>query len=1137
MDATGVGRPKGFPPGGSNHPAAFVGRERELAELRAGLDDAVSGRGRLYLLDGHPGVGKSRLAEEFAREAERLGTRVQWGRCWEEGGAPAYWPWVQIIRSHARSSTRAELVADLGPAAAVVARIVPRLAEWLPESGGPPEPALLEEQGRFPLFDAVAGFLRRASQRHPLVLILDDLHAADRPSLALLQFVARAMADSRILALGTYRTVEMRRAGGLAEIFGELGKEGRNLSLAGLSEAETALFVERLSGVSPSSALRAAVYRTTEGNPLFTDEVVRLLVAEGRFERAPRAEGWAPALPGRLREAIRRHAAPLSDECRRILSVASVVGREFSLAHLERLLDVPVLRLLEVLGDAIALEVIGSVADAPGRYRFAHALIQETLYEDLPFVRRIELHRRVAETLEQLSGADLDSDLAALARHYFEAARAGHAGKAIDYCQRCGKRSMRLLAWEEAAENFERALQALDLERSGDDESRCELLLSLAEAQWKSGESSKVRETAERAVAAARRIGAPQMLARAAVCFAIGLQGYEGYGPTGKVDATLVALLRKALAGLPADDTRLRADLLGRLAVALYWSDEADECETLSAEAVALARVSGDARTLSAALINRRFAHWGPDGVEERLAAATEVLRLAEKGGDRERVLTAHQWRLMDFLELGDVLGASAEMEAHARIAAELRQPIYVAYSSLFGALRSTLEGRFTEGEALAGEALRLGQEAQNPAATELFGAQIFWSRWLEGRVAEFEGVVPFLEQFRAMPAARGALALIHAETGRDAEARAELERLAAGDFTELRRDVAWLVAMAILAEVSVRLEHPAVAALLYAKLQPYAGRNIVVGPPPNSCYGPVDLYLGEIAALLGRVDEAQRHFEHALKIASVMSAWPLVVRTRYAAAAMLAAHGRVDRAREVLGTAPEVAGRLGMEAIATRSRVLASRLGAEPSTSATPGPPPPAANLFLREGDYWTIEFQGRQGRVRDSKGLRYLARLLVRPGDELHVVDLAADQDPDTIGGRQGAAEITGSGAGGGPRDAGDLLDSHARRQYRDRLEELESELAKASTWNDRAREETLRREVEFLRRELAAAFGLGGRARKGADDAERLRKAVCNRLRDAVSRIGEVLPELGTHLESSVRMGSFCVYRPDHPCAWEQ
>ena len=899
----------------------FVGRERDMDELRAALEDALSGRGRLLLLVGEPGIGKTRTAEELATYAQLRSAQVLWGRCYEGEGAPAYWPWVQIIRSYAHDRDPEALVSDMGPGAADIAQVVPEVRERLP---GVPTPAPLEpEQARFRLFDSITTFLKNAAKDQPIVLVLDDLQWADKPSLLLLRFLARELRATRLLVLGAYRDVELGHRHPLAETLGELVREqiSQRILLRGLTEPDVARFIEMTAGLKPPEALVAAVYRETEGNPLFVNEIVRLLVTDGRLQHPEEVTSWSFTIPQGVREVVGQRLDRLSEECERVLTIASVVGREFGMDALGPVTNLADERLLELMEEAVASRVITEVPGAVGRYSFSHALVRETLYDELSATRRVRLHRQIGEVLESLYGANLEQHLAELAYHFFEAVPGGEPDKAIEYATRAAEGATALLAYEEAATQYQRALQALELKEAYEPQ-RCELLLALGEAQMKAGDVPKGKETLHAAAEVARGVRAPEQLARAALGF-----GGAG-GVTGVVDESLVNLLQEALGALGARDTALRARVLGRLAQALHYSASPAQRESLSREAVEVARRVGDKPALAYALITRQSALWGPGNLEDRLSAATEVLALAEEADDRETALWARQSRLADLLEKGDMAAVDAEIKAGARLAGELRQPWYLWWIGWWRAMRALLEGRFEEAERLARQALAIGQRVQEQNALQIFAVQLFLLRREQGRLKELEAVVKaFVEQGPAVPAWRCALAYAHSELSWEQEARSEFERLAVNNFGDLPKDGLWLIALALLSEVCAVLRDVRRAQTLFDLLLPYAGRNIVVGNSVG-CAGSASHYLGHLAATMSRWEDAEAHFEAALQFNARMGARPWLAHTQHEYAEMLLARGRPgdrEKALELLDRASDTAQELGMKSLI--EKVLALKL------------------------------------------------------------------------------------------------------------------------------------------------------------------------------------------------------------------
>ena len=439
----------------------FVGRQREMGDLKACLEDALSGRGRLVMLVGEPGIGKTRTAQELATYAGLRGAQVLWGRSYEEQGVPPYWPWVQAIRSYVRERDPEQLRSEMGAGAADIAEIVSDVKERLP--GLKPAPQLEPEQARFRLFDSITTFLKTASQRQPLVLVLDDLHWADQPSLMLLQFVARELGGARLLIIGTYRDMELSRQHPLAETLGELTRERlfQRVLLRGLTQEDVGRFIELAAGVTPPSALVTSVYTQTEGNPLFVTEVVRLLVQEGELstDNVRETDSWTVRIPEGVREVIGRRLNRLPQRCNETLTAALILGREFTLDQLKPLSeDTSDDRLFEVLEEALAARVIEELPQSVGRYQFTHALIQETLAEELSLTRRVRLHARIAQALEDLYGDDSEAHAAELAQHFAQAQTVLGTEKLVHYSLLAGKRALSARAYEEAEAHSQRGL-------------------------------------------------------------------------------------------------------------------------------------------------------------------------------------------------------------------------------------------------------------------------------------------------------------------------------------------------------------------------------------------------------------------------------------------------------------------------------------------------------------------------------------------------------------------------------------------------------------------------------------------------------------------------------------------------------
>jgi eukaryotic-like serine/threonine-protein kinase len=902
----------------------FVGREAELSELRDALEGTIGGRGGVLLLVGEPGIGKTRTAEELATYARVRGAKVHWGRSHEGDGAPAYWPWAQAIRSYVREADPVALAWELGQGAGDVAQLVPDVRDRLGEVEEPP--ALDPEEARFRLFDSVATFLAGASRSRPLVLVLDDLHWADEPSLLLLKFVARQASDSGLLVVGTYRDVELGRHHPLARTLAELAEiqGSRRIPLRGLDTEAVERFIERTAGIEPAPGLAEAVHEQTEGNPFFITEIVRLMASEGSLEN-PVSGGWALAVPQGVREVVGRRLDSLPKKTNHVLTIAAAVGREFELDVLERVDGMPRVELAAAIEQAIESQVVYEAERAPGRYAFSHALVRETLYAELTGTRRIEIHRRIGEALEEVHAADPDPPVAELAHHFITAAPAGEAAKAISYAERAAQRAADQLAHEDAAAHYERALEVLDFSPGSDPARRLGLLLELGEAQRPAGRFVPARETFAAAAGIARELGETESLVRAAL-------GMSALSEVGRVDETIVALIEESLAAIGGEDSLNRVELLGGLSQELVWRDPQGEAAPLTRESVAIARRIGEPRVLAAALAREMFLMVAsPEAARRRLTNAEEMLELAEGAGDRELAVRAHVYRLIAFLDIGDVARADLELDTYSRLAAELRMPQHLWHVPLLRGMRASMDGRFADAERLAQEARRGGERAQEPLSAQLYALQMSVMRRHQGRVEEIlPSVREMAERYPAIRAWRLALVSLLADAGRLEEAGVEFERLAGHDFDDIPLDAQWLTAITRIADACAHIGDAARAATLYEMLHPFADLAVVAGRAA-SISGPVSMYLGRLALTMGRADDAVGHLDQALEMATRMGDRPYAAETAHHLAAALLERGAAGdrvRALELLARCLEAAQEMGMRLLIERS--LALRLEAQ---------------------------------------------------------------------------------------------------------------------------------------------------------------------------------------------------------------
>jgi predicted ATPase len=1105
---------------------SLLGRERELKALLEGLADARSGRGGLILIGGEPGIGKTRLADETASLARGNGFTVLWGKCWEAGGAPAYWPWVQALRSHIRATDGSRLQEDIGPGAGDIVQILPEIEELFPDLAA--RASVDPETARFCLFDSTASFLRMVANRDPVLLVIEDLQAADTASLLLLRFLAGQVNDMPALLVCTYRDVELTPDHPLTTSITDLAREpnSRHVLLGGLLKPDVARLIEATAGVSPVPSLVSDLHRQTGGNPLFVTEAIRLLAVEGQFSTSQESSTRRFPIPDAVREVISRRLGHLTEGCRGVLTIASVLGQEIPIDALRRIADPEVVDLTEAVDEAVGAGLLVEVGGGFGRFRFSHDLLREALYEAIPPGRRARIHVAAAEALEQMHSVDLAPQFAVIAHHFFEGAQVGDAAKAGEYSKRAAEHAVVQLAYEDSVQLYRMALHATELQDGADPLLICELLLGLGDAQMRAGDAPAARETFVGAAATARRLGLPEQAARAAL-------GYGGRFVWARAanDRRLIPLLEEAIGQVGDSNAELKALLLARLAGALRAELDPAPRDRLSREAVEIARRLGNPATLAYALDGRFAAIWAPDTGQERTEIADEIIKIAEEIGDVERALQGRHYRLAVLLEHGDVHKVGVELPANLRLAERLRQPAQLWYATSIAAALALLEGRFDEAERLIAEALDHGQRAEGMFSLGVWIAQTYILEIERARTEELEDLIRgSMDDYASWPLMRCILLHLYTELGRNAEARNLFEAIASHNFNDLLKDTDWSMGMSFLAEVVVRLGDTARAATLYSLLEPYADRNGF--GHPFFCTGSMSRYLGLLAGLLGRFDEAERHFEYAISMNEHMGARPGVAHSRHELALLLLDWDRPgdrERAAELLFEAVAIARDLGLVALTKRIEALVGDERLPDQGEEAVG----RRSVFRRAGEYWSIAFEGRSIRLRDVKGLRYLAALLAAPGRELHALDLVGSEGVTASAGYSGPGLKTH-----GWGDAGEILDLEAKEAYRQRLTDLREELAEAEEWNDSARAERVRADTEALTRALAEAVGLGGRDRRAASVAERARLNVSRAIRSAMARIADNHPELGRHLEATIRTGTFCSYIPDTrtPPTWQ-
>ncbi len=919
----------------------LVGRDALLGAAAPAVEAAIAGSGGLLLLAGEPGIGKTALLGVLAARVERHGGRVLRGTCWAGGGAPAYWPWTQVLR---------EPAADGVPLGAARRLLGADPAE--PSGTGAADAAA----ARFRLFDAVATALARLADRRPVAVVLDDLQWADEPSLRLVEFVVRQAAGTRLLVLGAYRDDEASRP------VRALAGLGRLLPVGGVGQADVPGLMAAAAGPAaggrPGPVLTERVWRLSGGNPLLVGELARLLLARGGWSGPDR--GDVP-IPGTVRDTLDRRIARLAPDCATVLAVAALAGPVVRPDLVDAVLGRPGAT-ADVLAEAVASRVL--LADGDG-HRFAHDLFREALAAALPAARRRELHLALGRALERRRAAGGAAERAA----HFLAAGAAGADAAVRHSAAAAREATARLGHEDACRHLRAALEALELLEDPGGARRTGLVLDLADAADRCGRAEEARSGFREAAGLARRAGDPAALARAAI-------GLHGLGNrSGAASGEVVALLRAAATALgaaeaveavpapaatgdpaqgagpgAADDSApdraagfaaLRAGVLAALSRELRHSaygSPAGPALAAAKEAVAVAEAVREPSVLAVALLALHDARWEPGTARTRLEILTRVDAAAERSGDRELRTLARQLRATAALELGEAW-AQGELAAYAVWADELGHARGHWFATTRRATLALLAGRVDESAELAARGLELGRRIGQPDALGAFGT-LTASLGLLGR-APAELDVSALEDDPLQPVVPMLRAWVLAASGRTDEARAAFAGFAA-DVVPVKHD---LEMQAILAATAAAAGSTRQREDAYRLLLPHAGTHVVVGG--CAAYsGAVDHHLGSLAAALGRPDDAATH--------------------------LAAAVGMYER--------------LGVEAWAARARAALRDARARP------------VNLLRNDGAVWTLAYDGVTAHVPDVKGLHDLAVLVAAPGRPVHVFALLGRAEPPT-------------------------------------------------------------------------------------------------------------------------------------------
>lgn len=909
--ATGIAEDVAEP---SSTDSDFVGRDDALKRLRTALDRTARGAGGVSFVVGEPGIGKTRIADEFAAHAGERSFETYVGRCYEGEGAPAYWPWLQVLRDAvARIEDSGELRRLLGTGAADLSELLPELLTRLDDleiTSGPEG-----EQARFRLFDAATRFLVELARRKPIVIVLDDLHWADASSLGLLRFLASQIRDVPLLVIATYRDVDVRRGHPLADTLGALARENHcdRVPLSGLDEAEVESFIGRLTGEAPSPGLALTVVNMTEGNPFFVREIVQLLVDQDLLEPGQPAQLDALQLPQGVRDAVGRRLDALSPECNEVLRAASVVGRSFRLGVVGAMVDMPGAlgsdSLLELLAEALDAGIVTETA--LGRYAFAHALTQQALYEELRAPQRALLHRRAGEALEHAfePARAIDENVTELAHHFYEAAPGGDVPKSIAYSVAAANACHRQHGYDEAVGFHERALEALSLESPVNEIRRAELLLALGEAKHIAGQRDAAHETLRQSAQIARAHEHWELMAEAAVAI-------RGFGELGSRPADDIdALLNDALERLPDSSPRLRSQLISRM---IHGADNKVATRAkLAKQALALAEESGDAVALRDAWFARWWGTLGPDHLDERLEVVRALGELGQRTNDLRTQLLSIECAIGANIMRGDRVAVEQNLAQFEDLATQLRQPGFIFMGMNYRSSWLINQGRFLEAEARVEEAFEYGNGVV-PFAETFCQGQLYWSRSVRG--AEVDEMpkgseLQHLLRFTLIEDATRTILGTMLRYSADRDLDVAYEAVKSVDYKSIDRDEHWLIAMAGLTDVAVSAGDTEMTKWLYEALAPYADL-IAIHDLIFLGRGSVGFSVALLAVGLQDLDAAAGHFERAIEVEESAGMRLALVLSRVGLAGTLGrrgAPGDTERAQALFDRACDESSHLGL--------------------------------------------------------------------------------------------------------------------------------------------------------------------------------------------------------------------------------
>jgi len=868
----------------------FVGREPEQKQLQAAFDGAMSGQGALMMVVGEPGIGKTALCEQLSTYVTLRGGKTLVGHCYEEGSLSLpYLAFVEAMRSYVLSRETRDLRRELGTGAADVARIVSEVREKLKVEPRPPESP---EEERYRLFQAVTSFLTNAAKVQPLLIVLEDLHDSDKGTLEMLTHVSRNLGGARLVIVGTYRDVEVDRTHPLSAALAELRRVAtfNRILLRGLNADEVRRMLESIVRQEVPWGLAEAVHRQTEGNPLFVQEVVRYLVEEGLISREEgqwRATTLEMSIPEGLRDVVGKRLSGLSQECNRILSIASVIGREFRLAVLQKVAGVSDDELFAALEEAKGAAVVEerSAVGAAVTYRFTHAFFRQTLYEEIIAPRRIRLHQQVGKALEEVYEKRLKEHATELAEHFSYSSDPADLAKAVSYGEMAAQRAMSVYAYGEAVRLLEQALKVQEVLDPEDKGKRCDLLVALSEALCATMEPRRLLDKELPELFSLAETIKNNEYASLACIFAIRALVIE-QGAVGVATPEAVLWAERAdQYARPETVERATADAC--LGAVRFATGDRKSARKLLDKALEQASRLGDPETFWIAASFWISYSQAPHHFKKAASLANEIM-LTTRPKRLEPASLGLRCASLAFL-------ASGQRQQAQECCDELRNLYertghnwcFFRYMTL-NALMAAIDGHLEEVVQIGRQMIARGQELG--IAVLAFGlarnADLRPRLYLGRNLERFEQTYrDGLQGLGMQPDA--ALCLINAYLGRSVEVEEMLERLVvkrphfgtADDEVQVQGEMAYL-------EAAVLVGHRQAAEML---LKRFTGSNVCT--PGDTYITCVSRHLGAAAALLGRPEEARNHYQEAIRVCTDMRFRPELALTRLQLAEMLLEH------------------------------------------------------------------------------------------------------------------------------------------------------------------------------------------------------------------------------------------------------